>query len=97
MFVVTVEFTVKPEAVEDFRKAVRQQAKNSLQHEEGCRRFDVCFDDERPERVFLYEVYDDRAAFDRHCATDYFAKFREASAPMLADRSLRTWSLQPPA
>jgi len=41
MFVVTVIFKVKQDVVEDFRKAVKQQAKNSLKKEKGCKRFDV--------------------------------------------------------
>jgi quinol monooxygenase YgiN len=94
MFVVTVVFKVKADQVEVFRKAVLQQAKNSLKKEKTCRRFDVCFDDARPQRIFLYEIYDDSAAFDRHRETDHFKNFNEVSAPLLEGRTVDVWSLQ---
>lgn len=97
MFVVTVHFEVKKEAIEAFRAAVLQQANTSLTTEEGCRRFDVCFDDARPGRAFLYELYDDRAAFERHRQTGHFARFGEVTAPMVVERSIETWQLAPAA
>ncbi|GAB4352382.1 MAG: putative quinol monooxygenase [Kiloniellaceae bacterium] len=95
MFVVTVLFRVKKDAVEEFRKAVKQQAKNSLKKEKGCKRFDVCFDEKDPQRAFLYELYVDAAAFDQHCQTEHFKNFREVSQPMLEDRVVWFWGLQP--
>lgn len=97
MFVVTVVFEVKKEAREAFRAAVLQQASNSLTKEEACRRFDVCLDAARPERVFLYELYDDRAAFERHCATEHFARFNETAGPLLERKTVETWQLHTPA
>lgn len=93
MFAVTVVFEVKNEAIEAFRAAVLQQANNSLTREEGCRRFDVCFDDARPERIFLYEVYDDRAAFDRHRQTAHFENFNAVAAPLVTGKTVETWRL----
>ena len=69
--------------------------KNSLEQEPGCRRFDVCFDDDRPQRVLLYEIYDDRAAFDSHRDTAHFEAFNEAVGPLLEARTLDFWTLQP--
>jgi len=97
MYVVTVLFKVKSEAKDEFRKLVVQQAKNSLEKEEGCHRFDVCFDDQRPDTVFLYEVYDDTATFERHRETEYFKAFREAAEPLLESRAVDTWTLLNPA
>ena len=94
MFVVTVIFQVKQAAIEDFHKAVLQQARNSLENEEACRKFDVCFANAAPNRVFLYELYDDKAAFDAHLETDHFKSFRDATAPMLDGRAVETWDLQ---
>src|SRR3546814_9603502 len=96
MFVVTVVFEVKKEAIAAFREAVLRQAENSLTREPGCRRFDVCFDAARPERVFLYELYDDRRAFERHRETDHFAAFDEAAAPLVAGQTVETWPLHGP-
>ena len=65
MYVVTVEFVVKPDFADRFADAVQQQAADSLQREVACRRFDVCFADDDPARIFLYEMYDDKTAFQQ--------------------------------
>jgi len=94
MYVITVTFQVKAEAFADFREAVLRQAQNSLEREAGCRRFDVCLSDDRPGEVFLYELYDDRAAFEAHLETAHYASFNEKVAPMLLDKQVRDWTLQ---
>ncbi len=96
MYVITVTFEVKAEALADFRAAVLAQAKNSLEREAGCRRFDVCLAEDRPEQVFLYEIYDDKAAFDAHLQTDHYKSFNAAAAPMLLDKAVSAWDLQMP-
>lgn len=91
MYVVTVVFEVQPEFAGSFREAVLQQAKNSLTLEAACSCFDVCFDPDRPERVFLYEIYDDRAAFELHMATDHFAAFDQRVTPWVVTKTVETW------
>lgn len=93
MYVVTVVFEISSGFEEAFRSAVKLQAENSLALEEACRRFDVCVDPARPDRVFLYEIYDDRAAFDAHLASDHFAAFDSKVADMIASKTVETWLL----
>ena len=95
MLVVTVIFKIRADSVAAFRKVMAEQARNSLAKEEACRRFDICYDDKRPERCFLYEIYDDQAAFDAHLASDHFKNFDKVSAPLVESRVIDTWSLQP--
>jgi quinol monooxygenase YgiN len=97
VFAVTVVFEVKKEAIAAFREAVLQQADNSLTKEASCRRFDVCFDAARPERVFLYELYDDATAFERHRETGHFAAFNALATPLVASKRVDTWQLHTPA
>ena len=75
MYVVIVEFTLGSEHFDDFVARVRQQAADSLEREAGCHVFDVCLDSARENYVLLYEVYDDRAAFDTHLASAHFLDF----------------------
>jgi quinol monooxygenase YgiN len=49
----------------------------------------VCVDSADKASVFLYEVYDDRAAFDAHLATAHFKRFDAAVAPMVASKAVR--------
>ena len=93
MYVVTVTFDVDPAHLDDFMPAMRANAETSVAAEPGCRRFDVCQDAEQPTRVFLYELYDDRAAFDAHLASAHFKAFDGTVAEMLRGKAVETWRL----
>ena len=90
MFIVAVEFIIKEEHVDAFRKRVLQQAADSLENEVACHQFDVCVDPESPSKFFLYEVYDDAAAFDAHRKMDYFADFSASVGDWVAEKTLHT-------
>lgn len=81
--VVLVEFTLVPEARDDFRALVLENAATSLAEEPGCRQFDVLIPEGDPgDRVVLYEIYDDAAAFEAHLATEHYRRFAAAVEPM---------------
>jgi quinol monooxygenase YgiN len=88
MYVVVVRFTVRPDSASQFHAAVEQQAANSLRSEVACRQFDVCYDPTDETRVLLYELYDDRAAFDAHLATAHFAEFNALVTPWVVTKEL---------
>lgn len=96
MFTITVEFEIEPEHTGDFRDAVLAQAENSLTKEPWCHRFDVSFDPDAAGHVFLYELYDDRAAFDRHLKTDHFLSFDTAVRDWVKSKKVKSWSLAYP-
>lgn len=83
MFVVTVDFEIKEGHVDEFLKAMLENAMKSVEAEKGCLQFDVCRDQKNPRRLFLYEVYTDAAAFDIHVMTDHFLEF---------DQTVRHWT-----
>jgi len=93
MFVVTVTFEAEPDRAGAFLDRVRQQATDSLARETGCHRFDVCTDPGAPGRVFLYEIYEDEAAFRAHLEAAHFRAFDAEAAPMLRTKSVATWEL----
>lgn len=94
-FVVSVSFEVAPEHLDEFKSAVMLQGKNSLTHEESCRQFDVCQDNENPCVFVLYETYDDAAAFDRHTQTPYFKTYFETVSPWIVNKQRRLCSILP--
>jgi autoinducer 2-degrading protein len=84
-FAITVDFTLKPGALASFRKLIDKNAQDSCALEPGCWRFDVLVPIEAGDKVFLYEIYADRAAFDAHLKTSHFDDFnRESEALVLA-------------
>lgn len=87
-FVIIVDFRLKPGALAAFRHLVDENARASVRVERGCRRFDVVEPRNEPDRILLYEVYENEAAFDEHCKTAHFEVFNAASAPLLTDKSV---------
>lgn len=91
MYVVTVRFEIESGHVVEFRQAILLQASNSLS-EKGCRQFDVCFDPEDETSCFLYERYDDRAAFEIHLASEHFKNFDQVVTPWTKSKSHHVWT-----
>ncbi len=91
MYVVTVEFGIEPLRWAEFLPLMIENARLSRATEPGCTQFDVCVDDARPAKVFLYELYADRAAFDAHLLSAHFVAFSSATRDMIATRSVTTW------
>lgn len=94
MYLVSVTFAITPEKAEAFETRVAQQAVDSLK-EPGCQRFDVWRDPADPGRVFLYEIYDDRAAFDVHLASAHFKAFDAEVRFWVLEKQVETANLSP--
>ena len=92
-FVIVVDFKIKPGEMQAFRRLIDDNAKASVKDEPGCRRFDVLANAKDADRVLLYEIYDDRAAFDAHLKTRHFAVFNDASATLVADKAVSEYDL----
>ena len=92
MYVVCVTFLIKDECIDQFIPLMTRNAKASLAEEEQCRQFDVCIDESDPRCVFLYELYDDEAAFKAHLAATHFKEFDAAVADMIADKKVQIFT-----
>ena len=84
-----VDFEINLEQIDAFLPQMRENASASARDEPGCRQFDVCYDPDHPGHVFLYEVYDDRTAFDAHLSTPHFKSFDAATAGMIRSKKVR--------
>jgi len=84
MLIVHVHVKVKPERVEDFKRATVENATSSVR-EPGIARFDVGQQSDDPTRFVLVEIY--RAADDpaRHKETAHYRKWKQAVEPMMAE------------
>jgi|SRR5450759_2211632 autoinducer 2-degrading protein len=84
MLIVHVHVHVKPEFVEQFRRACIDNARNSVQ-EPGIARFDVMQQADDPARFVLVEVYRTGDAPGRHKETPHYAAWRDTVADMMAE------------
>lgn len=79
MYVIIAPIQVKEGSMPEFTQAIIDDAKGSVNDEPGCLRFDVIQDAGDANRVWLYEVYKDEAAFQAHTEAPHFIKFRDAT------------------
>jgi len=85
-YVIIVDFTLLPGAKPAFRRLIDANAIASVEDEPGCRRFDVIEPVGEEDRILLYEIYDDEAAFEAHCTTAHFLRFDAESAPLVTQK-----------
>ena len=88
MFVVFVELTLRPESRDRFIERVRQQARDSLREEKDCHVFDICVDPLRRNRVVLYEIYTNEAAFADHLASSHFRDFERDTETLVSTKKI---------
>lgn len=84
MHVTLVHVHVKPERVEEFVAATRDNHEASVR-EPGNRRFDVLQSTEDPSRFVLYEAYASAEDAAAHKGTAHYAAWRDRVADMMAE------------
>lgn len=90
MFMLLVDFTIKPEFADQFHDHVMQQAANSLREEPGCHFFEVTRLANDPTRFVLSEVYTNAAAFDFHLTTQHFEGFDQQVKDWVIEKRVRS-------
>jgi len=89
MYVIIVDFEIEPDRLTEFLPLMRENAAASVRDEPGCQQFDICHDPDSPHHIFLYEIYDDRAAFEAHLASPHFRDFDAATVDMVTAKTVR--------
>lgn len=90
------EFTVKP-GNEDRVADMMRQLTEEVRREPGNQLFLPYTRETNPREYFVFEVYEDDAAFQEHISADYGARFNGELADLIEeDGSVLTW-LQPVA
>jgi autoinducer 2-degrading protein len=84
MLVVQVFVHVKPDAVEAFKAATLENARNSIL-EAGVDRFDIVQDVADPTRFVLIEAYHSVEATVLHKETRHYEVWRDTVADMMAE------------
>ena len=88
MYIIHAPIQIKPGHADEFIEAILLDAKASVKNEPGCVRFDVLRDEEDPNRIYLYEVYKDKAAFEYHTTTPHIKKWQETVKDWWAEPKL---------
>ena len=98
MLIVHVHARVKPEWVEQFKQATRENARHSV-NEPGVGRFDVVQRQDDPTQFVLIEAYRTAEAPTAHKETQHYQAWKDAVAPMMAEprRSVKYVNVFPEA
>ena len=83
MIVTIVHVFVKPEYIEDFIRATRDNHLHSVK-ESGNFRFDILQDEKNPGKFVLYEAYASDNEIAAHRETAHYLKWRDTVAPWMA-------------
>ncbi|WP_264311529.1 putative quinol monooxygenase [Pseudomonas putida] len=86
MYSLFIKTRVKPGCAEAFLAAIKVNAAASVANEPGCLVFDVCQDRLEPEVIYLYEIYQDDAAYEAHTQTAHFRDSRPLVEPLIAEQ-----------
>lgn len=85
MYVIIAPIQIREGAKEEVLAALLPNAQAAVATEPGCLRFDVIQDAGDPNRVWVYEIYLDEAAFNYHTQTDHYRKAIEIIGPNRAE------------
>jgi quinol monooxygenase YgiN len=89
MHIVIAPIQVKKGFKDRFVEEIVADARGSTTNEPGCLRFDVVQDPNDPDRVWLYEVYRDEAAFQAHTQTPHFIRWRDATKDWIEETPVK--------
>lgn len=93
-FAILVDFKLtSPSVMADFRTLINENARHSCEREPGCWRFDVLSVPGESDRIVLYEIYKDKAAFDIHLKSAHYRSFNRSSSAHVKNKTITTLSL----
>ncbi len=87
-FVVLVRFELESGQRGAFQALVERNAAASVRDEPGCRRFDVLTPRDGSDTIVLYEIYDDRDAFEAHKRMPHYLAFKEETESLVRSLTL---------
>ena len=76
MYTIMASMQIKEGHREEFIKALLDDVHGCLNDEPGCLRFDVIQDGAEPNKIWVYEVYKDEAAFEAHLQAPHLLKYQ---------------------
>lgn len=79
---------IKPECLEAFNQAVKEEMRDALAREPGVIALYAVADRTDPARMTFFEMYVDDEAYEEHRKTPHFIKYFETTKDMIAERVL---------
>jgi autoinducer 2-degrading protein len=91
LYINAVDIDVVPGQIDAYLAALKENGAAAV-HEPGCHEFNITVSPKDPNHVFIFEVYDNAAAFEAHRTTDHFKKYAATTKDMVAKRDARAFT-----
>jgi len=88
MHVVSITVTVKKELLEEFERAILENARASVAHDPGCVRFDVSQAYDEPTIWLYHEVYDTPESHAAHRQSAHFLAYQAVEQRAVVDKKV---------
>jgi (4S)-4-hydroxy-5-phosphonooxypentane-2,3-dione isomerase len=92
LYINAVDIDVVPGQIENYLAAIEEVGAAAIKTEPGCSEFDITISQKDPNRLFIFEVYDNAAAFDAHLKSDHYKKYAAAVKDIVAKREVHPLS-----
>ena len=80
---------IDPSRIEEYCAAVAAHARAAIESEPGVLALNVVADRDDPARITVFEIYQDRAAYERHLQAAHFLDYKAAVETMVRSLKLR--------
>jgi quinol monooxygenase YgiN len=87
-YVRLAELEIDPAQLDAFKAAVIEGVQGAVHSEPGVLALYAVYEKDNPNRVRVFEMYTDAAAYATHLETPHFKKFRAATDNMVLSRNL---------
>jgi quinol monooxygenase YgiN len=87
-YVRLAELDIDPAQMERFNAAIREGVTTAVRVEPGVLALYAVLEKDHPNRVRVFEMYKDEAAYQKHLQTPHFRKFRDTTDKMVKSRKL---------
>jgi quinol monooxygenase YgiN len=87
-YVRLAELEIDPAQMERFNAAIREGVTTAVRVEPGVLVLYAVLEKDHPNRVRVFEIYTDEAAYQKHLQTPHFRKFRDTTDKMVKSRKL---------
>ena len=92
LYINAVDIDVVPGQLENYLAAIKEVGAAAIKTEPGCSEFDVTVSQKDPNHLFIFEVYNNAAAFEAHLKSDHYKKYAAAAKDIVAKREVHPLS-----
>ena len=88
--VIMSEITFDAKDVESAIEILTNLQMDTLEKEEGCVAFDLLQNDANPNIVYIYEDYENEAAYKKHTSSTYYKDYMNKLKPLIKSQKVTT-------